>query len=304
MKNLIKINWLIVLSSSIKIIIISIFLTSCAEYKLSYIGGLRKNAEFNGTLPEPDVKFEYGPADDTNLVILRETYKLDSVAGNGTEVERIINLMKWVHSLAKHDANPQWPKTKNALNLIDICLNEHRALDCYMHSIILNEVYLSMGFHSRFIHLWFIYTNDSHVVNAVYAKSLNKWIMMDSDNRAYCMDEDRNILSIPEIRKRLINKEKILFNNDLDVPSKPLLNFLLGGPEKKYRWYLSKNIFMYTSPLINRFNIMSCPSSTVELVPTNYIKKINPYITKRKYERFYLYYTDDEAFFWQNPINK
>ncbi len=67
--------------------------TSCKSFKLSYIGGLKKNAEYKGTLPKPDIKFEYGSATDSNLVFLREKYKLDSVAGKGSEVERIINLM-------------------------------------------------------------------------------------------------------------------------------------------------------------------------------------------------------------------
>lgn len=283
----------------ISLIILSF--ASCKSFKLSYIGGLKKNAEYKGTLPIPDIQFEYGPATDSNLVLLREKYNLDSVAGNGTEVERIINLMKWVHNLSTHAANPQWPKTMNALNLIDLCLNEKMAINCYMHSIILNEVYLSMGFYSRWIHLWYIYDDESHVVNAVFATSLNKWIMMDSDNQAYCMDENQNILGIPEIRKRLINKEIIHFNKEIDVPSK-LLTVLLGGPEKKYRWYLSKNIFMYSMPVVNKFDIMTQKSSTIKLIPTNYIKEVNTKLIKRKYERYYLYFTDNEDFFWQSPL--
>lgn len=75
-------------------------LISFIPYKLSYIEGLKGNAEFKATLPNPDVKFKYSSASDSNLILIRKKYNLDSVAGKGTETEQIINLILWVHGLS------------------------------------------------------------------------------------------------------------------------------------------------------------------------------------------------------------
>ena len=43
-----------------------------------------------------------------------------------------------------------------------------------------------------------------HVINIVYLISKNKWIWVDPTNDAYVMDEKGDMLSIEEVRKRLI----------------------------------------------------------------------------------------------------
>jgi len=303
MKNLVKTKSVSNLISFILVVIVTLSFSSCQQFKLSYIKGLNENADFSGTLPKPEIEFTYGSLEDSNLVCLRDKYNLDSVAGNGTEVEQIINLMHWVHNLAPHAANPTWPRSLNSLNLIDICLNENKSINCYMHSVILNEVYLSMGYYSRFIHLWYTHSGESHVVNSVYSKRLNKWIMMDSDFGAYCMDENQNILNIPEIRERLINKQEIYFNSGLDVAAPKWLKAFFGGDDGSYRYYLSKNIFMYSTPVNNEFNIKTNRvAEIIRLIPTNYASKVVVNKRKREYEPYNYYYTDDEEFFWQSPV--
>ncbi len=281
---------------------ILILLSSCQQFKLSYRKGLKKNSEFLATLPNPEIEFEYSSPSDTNLVYLRNKYNLDSVAGNGKDVERIINLMMWVHNLAPHAVNPSWPRTLNSLNLIDICVNENMAINCFMHAVILNDVYLSMGYYARFIHLWYTHSGESHVVNSVYVPDVNKWIMMDADFGAYCLDEKGNILNLPEIRKKIINKEKIYFNAGLNLEIPRFFKALWGGDENSYEWYLSKNIFMYSTPVLNIFDVKSDQTSDViRLIPTKYVEEINVNRRERKYERHQYYYTDNEDFFWQVP---
>lgn len=286
--------------SFVVFVLVSIF----RDIKFTYLPFLKKNEEYRAELRKPDVRFEYSPASDSNLVLLRERYNLDSIAGEGTETERMINLMVWVHNLSSHAANPAWPRTMNALNLIDLCLTEKKSINCFMYATILNEVYLSMGYPSRFIHLWYTRTGESHVVTAVYAASLEKWIMMDADFGAYLLDENSNILGIPEIRHRIINKEVLLFNETLEYSAGGFVKFLekMMGIEKLYRYYLSKNIFRYSTPLQSIFDIQSDRTADIiYLIPSNYIKEVNPYPQRRETERYELYYTDDEEFFWQKP---
>lgn len=289
------------------IIIITLgLITSCKQYKLSYRGGLKKNAGYHASLPDPDVSFSYASPSDSNLRLLRELYNLDSVAGSGSEHERIINLMLWVHRLAPHASNPSYPKTRNALNLIDLCLNRKKAINCYMYSIILNEVYLSMGYFSRLIHLSYKHQGESHWVNAVYSFEDGKWLMMDANHGAYFMDEDGRILSIPEIRKKMINKEKIVLNKELTyVGSNTSVKMLKGilGIKTFYRWYFSKNIFKYKTNIRNVFDVESdIAAREIQLLPTHYLKKLKVPSSQSKYERYYLYRTDNEEFFWQSPL--
>ena len=131
---------------------------------------------------------------------------------------------------------------------------------------------------------------------------------MDANHSAYFIDENHTILSIPEIRKKMINCEKLLFNKELEyigdsIGEKLLIGLM--GIKKFYRWYFSKNILHYSTNLINTFDVETdITASEIQLIPTNYIKEINPYQAKRKYERYYLYYTDNEDFFWQSPIKQ
>ena len=48
-------------------------------------------------------KFTYQDKENPNLVALRNGFKLDSVAGKGNEVSKIINLLHWIHNLIPHD---------------------------------------------------------------------------------------------------------------------------------------------------------------------------------------------------------
>lgn len=276
------------------------------DIKITYLPFLRKNEAYNRELKKPDIQFEYASPSDTNLMFLRNRYNLDSIAGDGSETERMINLMRWVHGLSSHATNPAWPRTMNSHNLIDLCLNENKTINCYMYSTILNEVYLSMGYYSRFIHLWYTRTGESHVVTAVYSENLDKWIMMDADFGAYFTDENGTILGIPEIRHRIINKEELRASDGMEFAGGKFLKLLgkLFGAENLYSWYLSKNILRYSTPLRSVFDIQSDRTADViYLIPSAYTKEVNPYPKHRETERYDLYYTDDEDFFWQKPAS-
>ena len=50
--------------------------------------------------------FTYQSADNADLKALRTGFKLDSIAGTGNEVSKIINLLHWIHYLIPHDGKP------------------------------------------------------------------------------------------------------------------------------------------------------------------------------------------------------
>ena len=268
-------------------------------YEKKHKGLLQKYPTYSSKYQNeyPTVRFHYASADDENLKKLRELYQLDSIAGQGSEAERIISLMKWVYQLTSHASNPTIPQELNALNLIDLCMSENKKLNCMMYAIILNEVYLSMGFPSRVIHLL---PHDgehreSHWVNAVYSFDLGKWIMMDPDMCGYLRDERGQILGISEIRQRIVDDEPLIVNEDI------------GGLPKifgkwSYTRYLSKNIFRYNCLQNSVFGKHTQRENLVyyELLPDGFREALlsEPKVTPRGNK---IVYISDCSLFWQRP---
>jgi hypothetical protein len=116
----------------------------------------------------------------------------------------------------RHDGNSYNPPLKNAIDLIHVCHAENRGVNCRMMAVILNECYLAMGFQSRFITCMPRETefDDCHVINVVYSNDMQKWLWMDPTFCAYVMNEKGELLSVAEVRERLIQGEPLIINPD------------------------------------------------------------------------------------------
>lgn len=272
-----------------------------------WAGLLKKHAGFSAKPPANpvEVSFSYAPPSDENLTKLRDTYDLETIAGHGSETERIINLTTWVYQLTGHANEPQIPKELNALNLIRLARDKHMLINCFMKTVILNEVFLAMGFSSRWTHL-LPHSNEedqSHFVTSVYSPSLGRWIFMDPDMGAYVTDEQGSILGVAEIRSRLI-AGKPLVVKDLDTS----LSFLArswssvrnSAEGVDYPWFLSAFIFKIRCPQASRFNQRSMPDKVYfELLPDGYREELLQ--ESQMTERGKTVYINDEELFWQRP---
>jgi hypothetical protein len=273
-----------------------------------WLGLLQSHAAFSGKQPAypADVVFSYAPPTDDNLRKLRDTYSLETVAGPGSETDRIINLMGWVYRLVGHDNEPEIPKELNALNLIPLAQDKHMALNCYLKTVILNEVYLAMGFESRQTHLLphSKEEEESHYITSVYSRTLGKWILMDSDFGVYDTDEKGTILGVAEIRDRLISGGPMVVKS-MDPPGNIFVeawsnieSFIDGT---SYLWYLRKNFFKVRCPQNSLFNQASQPSRVYfELIPDGYHPELQqaPLVGKAGRKTICL---NDEDLFWQKP---
>jgi hypothetical protein len=273
-----------------------------------WAGLLKKHSTFSAKpLAYPvESTFQYAAPTDESLRKLRDTYNLDVVAGHGSDTERIINLMSWVHRLTGHANDPKIPKERNALTLIPLAQDQHMRINCYLKTIILNEVYLAMGFDSRQTHLLPAEKEDeeSHVVTSVFSRTLGRWIMMDADFGVYVTDEKGAILGIAEIRKRLISGEPLVVES-VNPPS----GFLAGAwsyvrcfvDGADYLWYLRKNIFKVECPQNSVFDIAAQPSKVYfQLIPDGYREELlqAPEITEQEHR---IVFINDEELFWQRP---
>lgn len=250
-------------------------------------------------------KFTYQSQDNPNLIETRKNLKLDSIAGNGSELSKIFNLLHWVHNVVKHDGNSYNPQNKNAIDLINVCKTENRGVNCRMMATILNECYLSMGIKSRFITCLPKDRKDPdcHVINMVYSNDLDKWIWIDPTFDAYVMDDKGNLLGIQEVRERLIKGQPLVLNADANWNRTSLQT-----KEHYLEYYMAKNLYRVETPLVSEYNTETWEKGKevtyVELFPLDDIEQ-----TPQKKEetsdktgtKFINYKTNNPDIFWAKP---
>ncbi|MBI2968988.1 MAG: transglutaminase domain-containing protein [Bacteroidetes bacterium] len=260
------------------------------------------NPDDKRELPE----FTYQSAGNANLADLRKTFNLDSVAGKGNELLKIINLMHWVHYLVPHDGNHDNPVVKNAMNMIAECKRGKRGLNCRGLATVLNECYLSLGIKSRIITC---YPKDSlkldadcHVINMVYSDSLKKWLWMDPTNDAYVMNEKGGLLSIEEVRERITNDRPLILNPDA--------NWNRQSITKEYYLYryMAKNLYMLECPVASEYNMETKEAGKViayiKLLPLDYFNQAPDRAEEKNQETnttWVTYLINNPELFWKQP---
>jgi hypothetical protein len=264
------------------------------EKKESYLPLLQNANGYNKVWDVDAPQFTYQQINDSNLVRVRTHFNLDSIAGNGDEISQIKNLMYYLHDIVFHQGqnNPLENVNKNAIDLIDYCRKENVGMNCRHLAIALNEFYLSMGIPSRFITCLPKDSTDMdcHVINSVYSKDLNKWIWMDPTFAAYVTDENNQLLSIEEVRYRLINNLPLVLNEDANW------NHQTKQTKAYYlETYMAKNLYWIECLTDSKYASESGKMTDrqyVRLCPEAYKGfnfKVNDYIT------------NNPQYFWQNP---
>jgi hypothetical protein len=107
---------------------------------------------------------------------------------------------------------------------------------------VLNECYLAIGMKSRqVVCLPKDSTDlDCHSINTVFSKTLNKWLWIDPTNNAYVMNEKGELLSIAEVRQRLIDNKPLILNPDANV------NRIYSAVKENYLYdYMAKNLYAF-----------------------------------------------------------
>jgi len=250
-------------------------------------------------------KFTYQSPENSNLQRIRQDLKLDSIAGKGSELSQIFNLLHWVHNLVRHDGSSDNPTLKNAIELINVCKAENRGVNCRMLATILNECYLSMGIKSRYITCMPKETefDDCHVINMVYSKELEKWIWIDPTFDSYVMDEKGNLLGIQEVRERLVKGLPLVLNADANWNRENLQT-----KEDYLDNYMAKNLYRLQTPLNSEYDTETWKSGKevtyIELLPLDGIEQ-----TPQKKEqtsnstgvKFIHYKTNNPTLFWTKP---
>lgn len=272
-----------------------------------YLYILKKGKAYNTGETQELPGFTYQPSSNEHLSALRKAFNLDSIAGQGHEISKVINLMHWLHEMIPHDGNHGIPEERNAMSLIRTCKAEGRALNCRGLATVLNEVYLSMGFPSRLLTCLpkdSLGTDpDCHVINMVYLRSMKKWVWMDPTWDAYVMDENGVLLGPEEVRERLIADQPLVLSPGANWNHKSQATV-----DDYLKSYMAKNLYMLEAALSSEYDLESSPSggktiSYMQLIPLDYCKeKVG--MKEEKSSRGNLlrvYYTNAPGKFWTAP---
>lgn len=240
------------------------------------------------TLPQ----IVYAQADDPNLVRVREYFQLDSVAVAGDEIATIKRILTYIHDEIRHDGQNSNPEGENnSINYAEVCKDGSRGLNCRGLATVLNECYLAMGIPSRVITCMpKTYITDCHVINAVYSSTLGKWLWIDPTNNAWVTDDRGNMLSIQEVRERLISGQPVQVNEEANW------NNQKKTTTEEYLYdYMAKNLFYLESWTRYGFNTESDYENLI-----NYIF-LQPTGCESSQRRPRNLSVNDDRYFWQVP---
>ncbi len=236
----------------------------------------------------PDFKYEV--AENYNLKNVKDFFNLDSIAGQGDEISKIINLMTWVNDNIGH-RNHYGLCEFTSIDIYNYSKSNNSGVNCRLLAMTLNEMYLAMGFKSRYVTCMPKDSMDSdcHVINNVYSDSLKKWLWMDPSFNAYVKDENNNILSIEEVRERMIDERPLILNKDANY----------HGDETTKEWYLdyymAKNLYWFNCVVNTQFNTESryrwTQQTYVALCPVGYTP------SKQQIPKVI---TNDNVYFWEH----
>lgn len=272
-----------------------------------YLYILKKAGQYNVSEKQELPAFTYQASANPNLVTLRKAFNLDSIAGEASEVSKILNLLHWVHNLIPHDGNHGNPVVKNALSMIRECKKDVRGLNCRGLATVLNECYLAMGIPSRFVTCLpkdsLGVDPDCHVINMVYSRQLKKWLWIDPTFDAYIMNEKGEMLGMEEVRERIINDQPLILNPEANWNNKVTqtkANYLYS--------YMAKNLYMLECPISSEYDTETQQDgktiSYLRLIPLDYFRKSiekgssTNNVTKTT---MITYRTNNPAAFWQAP---
>jgi hypothetical protein len=253
---------------------------------------LKKSAPYAQDSINMDNPFRYESKDSKCLSVVREYFKLDSVAGQGDELSKIINLLHFAHDNMRHDGGNRAFAEMDAIDLYNYCKTTGRGINCRQLAIFLCEMYLSMGIPARYVTCMPADPLDyeCHVINTVWSEQLQKWLYIDPTMDAWVMDENGTMLSIAEVRERLVNGQPLVLCETANWNHE-------NQQTKEYYldYYMAKNLYYFVCKKYSRFNPESDyrpnpAEEDIRLIPVGFVNSNWKCDT-----------TTDPEIFWANP---
>ena len=253
---------------------------------------LKKSAPYALDSIKMENPFCYESKDSKCLSVVREYLKLDSVAGQGDELSKIINLLHFAHDNMRHDGGNRAFAEMDAIDLYNYCKTTGRGINCRQLAISLCEMYLSMGIPARYVTCMPADPLDfeCHVINTVWSEQLQKWLYIDPTMDAWVTDENGTMLSIAEVRERLVNDQPLVLceTANWNHESQQTKEYYLD-------YYMAKNLYYFVCKKYSRFNPESDyrpnpAEEDIRLIPVGFVN-----------DNWKCDTTTDPDFFWAKP---
>jgi hypothetical protein len=196
------------------------------------------------TTVKTDIHFVY-ENDNPSFIQLRTNYPIASIAGDGGDFSKAINLLHWVSSHIYHKGDFEGRIAYNSLELLNYAYDKGNlcGINCVALATILSECLLAIGLKARRVFLMPCspYDGDNHVVTHVYISEMEKWVMLDPTLNAYVTNEAGDYLSLLEIRDYLANQKPVFYNTEVNYNGDKL------NEESTKFWieYFAKNLFYF-----------------------------------------------------------
>ncbi|MBO5197702.1 MAG: hypothetical protein J6B85_04170 [Lachnospiraceae bacterium] len=197
------------------------------EDKVSF---LKIFSQFNETEQKKDFVFSY-QLQDYRLDYLKKKYNYTNNIDINQEFRSMVALTIWVNEHLVGDGMCIPPSEFHADYILESTKTMGLHSNCYMHAVVLNEVFLSVGFFSRMVRCMPVDLNynDCHCVTEAFSFEWNKWIVFDASNRAYYINKKRIPLNLIEIREHIANKKQVLVPMMGRARNEDLIQYLAGN---------------------------------------------------------------------------
>lgn len=237
---------------------------------------LRKSNAYNKEDKTEIPAFAYQPKEHPNLQLVREYFQLDTIPGKDNELEHIKNLLHFAHDNIRHDGSNRTVCEYDAIDLYNYYHATGKGVNCRMMAISLCDMYLAMGYKARVVTCLPAdpYDYECHVINTVWSETLHKWLYIDPTMDAWVMDENGTMLSIAEVRERLIDKRPLVLCETANWNHE-------SSQTKEYylETYMAKNLYCLMCKNRSFFNQESIYRNTdntdVRLIPEGFDNGIN-----------------------------
>jgi hypothetical protein len=188
------------------------------------------------------------------------------------ELTQIFSVLRWVYETLLYDSQSECPKPLTARRILEHSRKNKVTVNCLSHAILLNECLIALGFNAKVIYCLPVdlFPSDNHVVVHVYCASLKKWIVVDPSWNCYYTDNANNYLSLPEIRKFIINGESVNIKYNHRNIQGATENRTKGLHSWGYLYpYMCKNLFRFTIDVRIDINTHIC----YELMPSSVVSE-------------------------------
>ncbi len=258
------------------------------EYSLAIEKGiLLLHSDFKNECSEP-IKYDF---DCPEYEELKSKYKLEKIAGKGSDYIRAKRLLNYFSPRLKHRSDYDNHVECNALALLEYSFEKpENGINCLNKSKIFSEVCLAVGIKARriVIYPYSPYDCDNHVVAEIFDREADKWIMMDPTTQGIFIDGNKTPLSMLEIRSKFADNEFVTFVkgnaelDDIDINK-------LKDRNLERNWYICKNSFRFSVRKYQGFG--SKPDDWIDFVPVNYsVKKYEVENIKYRMDIYSKYY--------------